>query len=63
MSRDLDSIEAMEMMAQNEVDNSCNKRMFGKWLEVIFLENSGKFTYIYDNKRIRRDVAAALMGE
>lgn len=63
MSRNLDSIEAMEIMAQNEADNSCNKRMFGKWLEVVFLETSGKFTYIYDNRRITRDAAAALLGE
>lgn len=66
MSKDWDtsSLEAMEKTAKGQADNSCSKRIKGRWLDVVAYEasgpNDGYFKYTYFSKPIARADAVRL---
>lgn len=67
MSWDTSSIEAMENTCREETEGNCNKKVYGLWLEVILYAGQGPidehYEYLYNEKRISRERASAILEE
>jgi len=65
MTWDTSSIDGMEATCREEAEGDCNKKIDGKWLQVILYAAEGDkdeyFAYLYNDKRISRDKAVELL--